>query len=49
MLFQVLFEKAFFLVFFQENFLGDAFGNILNSIVGFACFRLKHASIVVKG
>ncbi len=49
MLFRVLFEKAF-LGFFEENFfLGDAFGDIVNSIVGFACFRLKHATIVVKG
>ncbi len=48
MLFRVFVEKAFW-VFFQENFLGDAFGHIFNSIVGFACFRLKHATIVVEG
>jgi hypothetical protein len=49
MLFQVLFEKGI-LAFFEENFfLGDAFGDIVNSIEGFACFRLKHATIVVKG
>jgi hypothetical protein len=46
--FRVFVEKAYW-VFFQENFLGDAFGHIFNSIVSFACFRLKHATIVVEG
>ncbi len=48
MLFRVLVEKAFW-VFRLRKLLGDAFGHILNAIVGFACFRLKHATIVVKG
>ncbi len=34
---------------FRKTVLGDAFDNILNSIVGFACFGLKHATIVVEG
>ena len=48
MLFRVFVEKAFW-VFLSRKLLGDAFGHIFNSIVGFACFRLKHATIVIKG
>jgi len=48
MLFRMLFEKAFWLSL-KKTLLGDAFGDIFNPIVGFACFRLKHATIVIKG
>jgi hypothetical protein len=42
------FEKDI-LGFLSRKLLGDAFGHIFDSIVGFACFRLKHATIVIKG
>jgi hypothetical protein len=48
MLFRVFVEKAFW-VFLSRKLLGDSFGRIFDSIVGFACFGLKHATIVVEG